>query len=101
MTDLSKIEFDTRGEAEVCKHEWVADFSSLIAVFLLFGSVYLIMHYHNVTLEWMAHGSMLQTIIAYSAVLLDAVLIVSLLCFGPNCHEHNKRCFGTFKGRKR
>ncbi len=98
---MTRIELETREDPNVCKHEWVADFSSLIAVILLFGSVYLIMRFHNVTLDWMADGTMLQTISAYSIVLLDAVLIVSLLCFGPSCHEHNKDCFGTFKGRKR
>ena len=101
MTAFSKIELDSQEDPKVCKHEWVADFSSLVAVILLFGSVYLIMRFHNVTLEWMADGSMLQIFTAYSIVLLDAVMIVSLLCFGPTCYEHNKSCFGTFKGRKR
>ena len=98
---MTRIELETQEDPRVCKHEWVADFSSLIAVILLFGSVYLIMRFHNVTLDWMTDGTMLQTIIAYAIVLLDAVIIVSLLCFGPTCHEHNKSCFGTFKGRKR
>ena len=98
---MTRIELETHEDPNVCKYEWVADFSSLIAVILLFGSVYLIMRFHNVTLDWMTDGTMLQTISAYGIVLVDAVLIVSLLCFGPSCHEHNKRCFGTFKGRKR
>ena len=98
---MPRIELETREDPNVCKHEWVADFSSLVAVILLFGSVYLIMRFHNVTLDWMAGGTMLQMISAYAVVLLDAVMIVSLLCFGPTCHEHDKNCFGTFKGRKR
>ena len=98
---MTRIELETQEEPKVCKHEWVADFSSLIAVILLFGSVYLIMRFHHVTLDWMTDGTMLQTISAYTIVLVDAVLIVSLLCFGPTCREHNKSCFGTFKGRKR
>lgn len=97
---MTRIQLDTQEDPKVCKHEWIADFSSLIAVILLFGSVYLIMRFHNVTLDWMTSGTMLQTIGAYAIVLLDAVMIVSLLCFGPTCHEHNKSCFGTFKGRK-
>jgi flagellar biogenesis protein FliO len=101
MAEISKIELDAYEDAKVCKHEWVADFSSLVAVILLFASVYLIMRFHNVTLDWMTDGSMLQSLAAYAIVLIDAVLIVSLLCFGPSCHEHNKSCFGTFKGRKR
>ena len=101
MTDISRIELDTRQDAKVCKHEWVADFSSMIAIILLFVSVYLIMRYHNVTLDWMTNGSVLQTIGAYALVMLDAVMIVSLLCFGPTCHERDKSCFGTFKGRRR
>ncbi|NNJ91967.1 MAG: hypothetical protein HKP55_09845 [Gammaproteobacteria bacterium] len=98
---MSRIELETQEDPNVCKHEWVADFSSLVAVILLFGTVYLIMRFHNVTLDWMTGGSLLQTVSAYTIVLLVAVIIVSLLCFGPTCHEHNKSCFGTFKGRKR
>ncbi len=98
---MSRIQLEIHEDSKACKHEWVADFSSLVAVILLFGSVYLIMRFHNVTLDWMTDGTMLQTLGAYTILLLDAVMIVSLLCFGPTCREHDKHCFGTFRGRKR
>jgi len=91
---------NTQDNHNTCKHEWIADMSSLFAVILLFGSVFFIMHFHNATLEWMLGHSVLENIIAYTVLFFDAVLIVSLLCFGPTCREHNKSCFGTFKGRK-
>lgn len=98
---MDKISIETNTEAQACRHEWLADVSSMVAVFLLFGSVFAIMQYHSVTLEWMQGHSLLENVLAYAFVLLDAVLIVSLLCFGPACHANNKACFGTFKGRKR
>ncbi len=97
---MSKIALESENSGESCKHEWVADLSSLTAVILLFGSVFGIMHYHDETLELLTGSSILTSMIAYGFILLDAVLIVSLLCFGPNCHQNNQSCFGTFKGRK-
>ena len=97
---MSKIALESENSGESCKHEWVADLSSLTAVILLFGSVFGIMHYHDETLELLTGSSILTSIIAYGFILLDAVLIVSLLCFGPNCHQNNQSCFRTFKRRK-
>ena len=98
---MERLTVNTDAHTKACKHEWLADVSSLIAVILLFGSVFAIMQYHTVTLEWMLGHSLLENVLAYAFVLFDAVLIVSLLCFGPACHANNKACFGTFKGRKR
>ena len=97
---MNKLTLDTNEDPKTCKHEWIADMSSLFAVILLFGTVFLIMRFHNVTLEWMLGHSLLENMLAYAILLLDVVLIVSLLCFGPSCHANNKSCFGTFKGRK-
>lgn len=97
---MSKITLETNENLKTCKHEWIADLSSLFAVVLLFGSVWIIMRYHHVTLDWIQGHSLLENMLAYAFVLFDAVLIVSLLCFGPSCHANNKSCFGTFKGRK-
>jgi len=98
---MSQIKLDNVSDAEQCRHEWIADASSLIAVALLFGTIWAINHFHHVTLDWMTGHSILVNILAYAVLLLDVVLIVSLLCFGPNCHANNKSCFSTFKGRKR
>lgn len=94
------LELDEQTTPPVCRHEWLADLASGLAVILLFGTVFLIMRYHNVTLEWMLGNSLLENIAAHAILFLDVVLIVSLLCFGPSCNTNNKRCFGTFKGRQ-
>ena len=99
MTEFKKLY--SQPSQDVCKHEWLADMSSLIAVALLFGSVWAIMHYHDITLDWVQSNSLLQSTLAYALILADAVLIVSLLCFGPSCRANNKSCFSTFKGRRR
>ncbi len=91
---------NTEENSNRCKHEWIADLSSLFAVILLFGTVFIIMRYHNVTLDWMLGHSLLENVAAHAILLLDVILIVSLLCFGPSCHANKKSCFGTFKGRK-
>ena len=97
---MNKITLETNEYSKVCKHEWIADISSLLAVILLFGTVWFIMRYHHVTLDWMLGHSLLENMLAYAILLFDVVLIVSLLCFGPNCHANNKSCFATFKGRR-
>ncbi|MGD2117504.1 MAG: hypothetical protein PVG66_04035 [Chromatiales bacterium] len=99
MTEIEKLH--SPANRDVCKHEWLADTASLFAVILLFGSVWAIMQFHDVTLDWMHSSSLLQTSAAYGLLLADAVLIVSLLCFGPSCHSDDKSCFSTFKGRRR
>ena len=86
--------------AKTCSREWIADMSSLFAVILLFGTVFFIMRFHHLTLEWMQGHSLLENILAYAILLFDVILIVSLLCFGPSCHANNKRCLGTFRGRR-
>jgi len=98
---MNKITLQANVNSDTCKHEWIADISSFIAVLLLFGSVFAIMRYHHVTLEWIQGRSLVQNMLAYLFVIADAVLIVSLLCFGPSCHANNKSCMGAFKGRRR
>lgn len=97
---MNKLTLETYQQAKTCKHEWIADISSLFAVILLFGTVWLIMRYHSVTLDWMLGHSLLENMLAYAFLLFDVVLIVSLLCFGPSCRANNKSCFATFKGRR-
>jgi hypothetical protein len=97
---MTRLALDTYENLKTCKHEWIADLSSLLAVILLFGTVWIIMRFHHVTLDWMLGHSLLENMLAYAILLFDVVLIVGLLCFGPNCHANNKSCFGTFKGRK-
>lgn len=98
---MNKVTLDTQKRLQTCKHEWIADLSSLFAVALLFGTVWFIMTYHHVTLDWMLGHSPLENILAYAILFFDVVLIVSLLCFGPNCHANNKNCMRTFKGRRK
>ena len=98
---MTQIKLETDNNAEQCRHEWIADTSSLIAVALLFGTIWAINHFHHVTLDWMTGHRILENIMAYAVLLFDVLLIVSLLCFGPNCRANNKSCFATFQGRKR
>jgi hypothetical protein len=82
-------------------HERVADFFSLLAVGLLFGSVWAILTYHQPVLGWISEYVLLHTALVIGVVVLDVFLILALLMVGSaRFGEDDERCFGTFSGRR-
>lgn len=81
------------------RHEWVADLFSLMAVALLFGSVWAILQYNELVLSWLQDNMVLHSAILVAALVLDVSVIFGLLCVGSTrCEEGG--CFRTFKGRR-
>jgi hypothetical protein len=82
-------------------HEHTADFFSLLAVVLLFASIWAVTQYYQVVSVWLLHDVLLHGAILVAAVILDVFLIFALLTIGSaRFGEDNERCFGTFAGRR-
>ncbi|MES9962425.1 MAG: cell division protein BolA [Candidatus Sedimenticola sp. 20ELBAFRAG] len=96
MTVCSRVKGYMRG------HERVADFFSLLAVALLFGTIWLAIEYQGVIFQWtkdniIVHGSAL-----IAALVLDVLLIFVFLNIGSArlADGEEDACFGTFRGRR-
>jgi hypothetical protein len=82
-------------------HEHIADFFSLLAVVLLFASVWAAVAYHQEVSDWLRHDALLHGAIAVAVVLIDALLILGLLAVGSSRFgDDDEKCFGTFRGRR-
>lgn len=82
-------------------HERIADFFSLLAVALLFGSIWFVTQYYQAVSVWLLHDVLLHAAILIGAVALDVMLIFALLAVGSaRFAADDERCFGTFRGRR-
>jgi len=83
------------------RHEWLADFFSLLAVALLFGSIWVLIDYHLALLEWMHDNVVLRVPLVIGVIALDVAVIFGLLCAGSQrCPAGSDDCFRTFRGRR-
>lgn len=83
-------------------YERVADFFSLLAVALLFSTIWAAIEYQGMIFEWtqdniIVHGSALIL-----ALVVDVFLIFAFLNIGSARLSEGKEdaCFGTFRGRR-
>ena len=82
-------------------HERIADFFSLLAVVLLFASIWAVTQYYQVVSTWLLHDMLIRGAILIVGVVLVVLLIVALLAVGSaRFSEDDERCFGTFRGRR-
>jgi hypothetical protein len=82
-------------------HERIADFFSLMAVALLFATIWAVTQYYQVVSVWLLHDILLHGAILVVALVVNVLLIVALLAVGSSRFgEVDERCFGTFKGRR-
>ncbi len=82
-------------------HERLADFFSLLAVSLLFGTIYVGVAYNSLILNWISSNVILYTPLAVGAMILDIFLIFLFLNIGSaRFAEEDEGCFHTFKGRR-
>ena len=80
---------------------WFAFMFSLLAVALLFATVWAVLEYHQNVIEWWHHSPLLNSVILVSGLVLDVLLIVGFLAVGSaRFGEADEKCFGTFKGRR-
>ena len=82
-------------------HERIADFFSLLAVALLFATVWAVLSYHQPVLAWISSNVLLHSPLVVLVLVLDVFLILGLLAVGSaRFGEDDERCFGTFAGRR-
>lgn len=84
----------------VRRHEWVGDMFSILAVGLLFATVWVALQYYDPLWDWVTHtGPLIAIPAVVVAIVLDLFLVYGLLCAGSQRCEDDK-CFRTFRGRR-
>ena len=82
-------------------HEHIADLFSVLAVVLIFATVWSVLKYHQVLLEWWNQNMAMNSAILVGALVLDVFLVLGFLAVGSaRFAEGDERCFGTFRGRR-
>lgn len=86
-------------------HERLADLSSLLAVALLFTTIWVAIDYQNAIFSWARESIPLHGPAVILLLVLDVFLIIALLNIGSTRLEgpgepRSERCFGTFRGRR-
>jgi hypothetical protein len=83
------------------QHEWVGNFFSLLAVFLIFGTVWLSLRFYRDIATWTSENMILHASMMAVALALDVLLILVFLSIGSDrADEEDERSFSTFKGRR-
>ncbi|MES9992124.1 MAG: cell division protein BolA [Candidatus Thiodiazotropha sp.] len=83
------------------KHERLADLFSLLAVALLFGTLYFVLAYHTPIVGWLKRDAVIHIPIAVALLVLDILLMYMFLNIGSaRFSEEEEGCFHTFKGRR-
>jgi len=82
-------------------HEWVGNIFSLIAVALLFGTVWATLQYYEEISQWLAIDALVHTSALVAALVMDVLLIMAMLAVGSaRAGEEPENCFATFRGRR-
>ncbi|MES9812824.1 MAG: cell division protein BolA [Candidatus Thiodiazotropha sp.] len=83
------------------KHERLADIFSLLAVALLFGTLYIVLAYHTPIVSWLKKDAVIHVPIAMALLLFDIFIIYMCLNIGAaRFADEDESCFHTFKGRR-
>ncbi len=82
------------------KHEVLAGFFSLLAVVLLFATVWLALQYHMMVLDWLARFPLLHLPVLMFGLVVEGFLIIGLLALGAERKPTDLDCFRTFRGRR-
>lgn len=85
-------------------HERLADLSSLLAVVLLFATIWVAIDYQAAIFSWTRQSILLHGPAVILLLVLDVFFIILLLNIGSTRLEDaahpSDRCFGTFRGRR-
>ncbi len=82
-------------------HERIADFFSLLALALLFATIWATVAYYQLVADWLRHDSLLHGTLLVAALVVDVLLILGFLAVGSaRFGSEDERCFGTFRGRR-
>lgn len=82
-------------------HETIADLSSLLAVGLLFASIWVTLAYYRPVLSWLGQDIVINGPLMVIGLAANAFLILGMLAVGSaRFADGDERCFGTFRGRR-
>lgn len=81
-------------------NETIADLFSLLAVALLFASIWATLEYHALVTHWLAADYLLRTPLLLVGLALNGFSILALLAAGSSRFGNEERCFATFPGRR-
>ncbi len=82
-------------------HEWVGNLFSLVAVVLIFATVWATLEYYLAITSWLSHNPVINGAILAAAIALEILVIVALLSIGSSrADEVEERCFASFTGRR-
>jgi len=90
----------TRVKSYAHQHEWVSDLFSVLAVVILFGSVWVAAAYQPEILGWIGRSTILHAPVFIGALVVDVGLIFACLCVGSARCPGEEGCFRTFRGRR-
>jgi hypothetical protein len=83
------------------KHERIADFFSLLAVVLLFGTLFMLLSNYAAIIGWIKTEAVIHVPLAIGILLTDLLFIYLCLNIGAARYaEDDEGCFHTFKGRR-
>lgn len=84
------------------KHEWLADLFALMAVLILFGSLYLGLAYHSIIMNWLSQNLFAHAPVVLGSIMLELAVIFFLLNISSvtDSEEDDEGCFHTFRGRR-
>jgi predicted Na+-dependent transporter len=82
-------------------HEHIADLFSVLALVLIFATVWSVLKYHQTLLEWWSRNIAVNSTILVGALVVDVFLVLGFLAVGSaRFGDDDERCFGTFHGRR-
>lgn len=83
------------------RHEWVGDLFSVLAVLLLFGTVWAVLEYNSLILVWIRQDVIIHVPLAALAIGVVIFVIIAFLSIGSASHGPEDRgSFHTFRGRR-
>lgn len=84
------------------EHERVADFFSLLAVALLFSTIWFAIEFQTQIMEWAKANIIVHGSGVILALVVDVFLIIMFLNLGSArfSDEEDDSCFRTFRGRR-
>ncbi len=84
------------------RHEMIADFLSLLAVVLLFSSIWIIIDFQGLITHWMLDNIIVHGSAVLLVIIIDVMLIMMLLNIGSARFQEasDTSCFHTFRGRR-
>jgi len=86
----------------VRSHETIGDLLSLLAVMLLFSTIWVIIDYQEPITYWIQNNIIINGLAMLLAIVLDVTLIMLLLNIGSSRFREadGSSCFYTFRGRR-